>query len=394
MANYNDKIGNILCKKLYPVIADKLDSNTNKFMKHISNFFNKNHDKIYDIATYDNIYHGQLDIDDMFKSLDISEKEVLAIIKDCYFFNVPGINPQCVKEPYVETLMMAIRYYLKKNDERKAEIVGIYLAFSGKFYASIFSSAYTTAPPSKYKAVMDYVINNMLTDKFDLKREGTVFGAVKSMVITWLNTYKKQLTSESSNDEDFKMCIQQLRDRMKSFIYNIMELYYEAYKSKAYMNYETDNQDPDDFHLADNDAYKASRLTEKVINYMTSNKVSLQVCNMCKDKYVKATEICEIMEAILSKNDNIPVLKKIISIIICDFLRKYPNGDVKSVDFVSYTIKAKPNSKDKYLVELKDSISMLLDDNSIAYRRKSKERKQSYYRAILMYFTLIINKQA
>ena len=394
MANYNDKIGNILCKKLYPAIADKLDSNTNKLMKHISDFFNRNHDKIYDIGTYDNIYHGQLDIDDMFKSIGISEKEVLAIIKDCYFFNVPGINPQCVKEPYVETLMMAIRYYLKKNDERKAEIVGIYLAFSGKFYASIFSSAYTTAPPSKYKAVMDYVINNMLTDKFDLKREGTVFGAVKSMVITWLNTYKKQLTSESSNDEDFKMCIQQLRDRMKSFIYNIMELYYEAYKSKAYMNYETDNQDPDDFHLADNDAYKASRLTEKVINYMTSNKVSLQVCNMCKDKYVKATEICEIMEAILSKNDNIVILKKIISIIICDFLRKYPNGDVKSVDFVSYTIKAKPNSKDKYLVELKDSISMLLDDNSIAYRRKSKERKQSYYRAILMYFTLIINKQA
>lgn len=393
MANYKDKVSTILVKKLYPIVAESLSKNTPKLMDHINKFFNRNHRQIYDISTYDNIYYNQTDIDDLFKSVGLTEVEILNIIKQCYFYSVP-VNPQCVKEPYVEFLLMAVRYYIKSNKRREAEIVGIYLTFSGKFYASIFADCYPTAPPSKYRSAMDYVVNNMLTDKYDLKRYGTVFGAIKSMVITWLDTYEKQIKSESSDDETCKMLIQQIRDRLKSFMHNIMELYYEAYQSKAYMNYETDNETPEDFHLADNDAAKAARLTENTLNYMTTNKVSLEICNRAHDQYVKATELCSIIEGILSDNNNLPDLKRCINIIICDYLRKYPNGNVKSIEFVSYSIKAKPNTRDKYLIELKDTLSKFLDQNSIAYRRKSEARKASYYKSLLTYIVLLINKIA
>ena len=309
MANYSHKVGNVLCTNLYKKVSESLDKNTNNFIGNISKFMNKNDEKIHDIAPYDNIYFTKYDIDDMFNSLNLSQQEVDTIMKDCYFYNVP-INPECVKEPYVEVLIQAIRYFIKTNQSKRAELTAIYLTFSGKFYASIFQSAFPSAPPSKYRAIMDYVVNNMLTDKFDLKKEGTVFGAIKSMCVTWLNTYNKYFTSNASTDEDMKMIIQQLRDRLKSFIHNIMELYYEAYNNKAYMNYETDSVDPDDFHLADNDAAKAARLTENVMNYMTSNKVSLQICNKCKDQYVKSTEICAIMEAILGDNNNLPNVRR------------------------------------------------------------------------------------
>lgn len=393
MANYKDKVSTILVKKLYPIVAESLSKNTPKLMDHINKFFNRNHRQIYDISTYDNIYYNQTDIDDLFRSVGLTEVEVLNIIKQCYFYSVP-INPQCVKEPYIEFLLMAVRYYIKSNKRREAEIVGIYLTFSGKFYASIFADCYPTAPPSKYRSVMDYVVNNMLTDKYDLKRYGTVFGAIKSMVITWLDTYEKQIKSDSSDDETCKMLIQQIRDRLKSFMHNIMKLYYEAYQSKAYMNYETDSEVPEEFRLADNDAAKAARLTENTLNYMTTNKVSLEICNRAHDKYVKATELCSIIEGILSDNNNLPDLKRCINIIICDYLRKYPNGNVKSIEFVSYSIKAKPNTRDKYLMELKDILSNFLDQNSIAYRRKSEARKASYYKSLLTYLVLLINKIA
>ena len=393
MANYKDKVESILVKKLYPLVAEALSKNTSKLMDHINKFFNKNHKQIYDISTYDNIYYNQSDIDDLFRSVGLTEQGVLAIIKQCYFYSLP-INPQCVKEPYVELVMMAIRYYVKMGKRREAEILGIYLVFSGKFYASIFADCYPSAPPSKYRSVMDYVVNNMLTDKYDLKKYGTVFGAVKSMVTTWLDTYEKQFKSDNSDDEVIKMLIQQIRDRLKSFMHNIMELYYEAYQSKAYMNYETDNDNPDEFRLADNDAAKASRLTENTMNYMTTNKVSLEICNRAHDQYVKATELCAIIEAILSDNNNLPLLKRAINIIICDFFRKYPGGNVKSIEFVSYSIKAKPNTRDKYLIELKDILSGFLDQNSVAYRRKSDARKASYYKSLLTYIVLIINKIA
>ena len=392
MANYSGKIGNVLAKKLYPLIANSLSKNTNKLMDHISKFFNKNHRQIHDISTYDNIYYNQSDIDDLFKALGITEQEVLSIIKDCYFYSVP-INPQCVKEPYVEALLMCIRYFVKMGKRREAEITGVYLVFSGKFYASIFADCYPSAPPSKYRSVMDYVVNNMLTDKYDLKKYGTVFGAVKAMVSTWLDTYEKQFKAES-NDDEYKNLIQQIRDRLKSFMHNIMELYYDAYNSKVYMNYETDRENEEEFRLTDNDASKAARLTENVMNYMTTNKVSLQICNRAHDKYVKATELCAIMESILADNNNLPKLKRAVDIIICDFLRRYPGEDVKSIDFVSYSIKAKPNTRDEYLLELKDIITGFLDQNSIAYRRKSEARKTSYYKSLLTYLVLVINKVA
>lgn len=386
---------NVLIKKLYPIVEKCLDKNDNKFRANIAKFINDRHELLFAIAPYDRIYFNQTDIDNMFNSLGLTEKEVREIMKECYFWDIP-INPQCVKEPYVMTLMMCIRYYLKTSKQKHAELTAIYLAFSGKFYVSLHAgAAFPKVPPSKYQTVMDFVVNNMLTDKFDLKREGTVFGAVKSLCITWLDTYGDELKKDPS-DDDLKKLVQQLRDRERSFLMNIAKLYYEAFANKSYLNYETDNLNEDEFRLTSNDSAYAARLTENTMNYLTSNKVSLDICNKCKDSNIKSTEICDIMESILTDNNNLPSLRRVINIIICDYMMNNPGDKVGSIDFVSYTIKMKPNTKDKYLIELKDTILTWLDENSAQYRkRKSRKATQiSYYRSCLLYLTLVINKVA
>ena len=386
----------VLITKLYKLVSNCLDKNDSKFRANIAKFMNDRHEQLFDIAPYDRIYFNQTDVDLLFKSLGTTEKEVATIMSECFFWDIP-YNPQCAKEPYVMTLMMCIRYYLKNSKRKFAELTAIYLAFSGKFYSSLHGgAAFPKIPPSKYKTVMDYVINNMLTDKFDLKKEGSVFGAVKSLCITWMETYENQLLSNSTSDDDFGKLVQQLRDRERSFLMNIAKLYYEAYENKNYLNYETDNLDQDAFRLTDNDAAIAARITENAMNYLTSTYVSLNICNKCKDSNVKATEIKDIIECILGDNKNLPDVRRIINIIICDFMRNYPNTKVASIEFVAYTIKAKPNTKDEYLIELKETILRWLDENSPTYRkRKSRLATQtSYYRSILMYFTLIIEKVA
>lgn len=387
---------NVLNGKLYKVIASCLDKHDSKFRANIAKFINNNHEQLFDIAPYDVIYFNQTDVDNMFASLGIKEKDVDNIIKECWFYNEP-YNPQCAKEPYVEVLMMCIIYYLRNNKSKYAELTSIYLAFSGKFYASIFTGvAFPVCPPSKYPTVMDYVINNMLTDKFALKREGSVFGAVKSICVTWLDTYKEELMSKSTTDDGIGKKIQQLRERERAFLMNIAKLYYKAYTNKNYLNYETDSLDEDSFRLTSNDAATAARLTENSMNYLTSNYVSMEICNKCKDQNVKATEIKDIIECILSDNKNLPKLRRVINILICDFMRNYPGVKVGSIEFVSYSIKAKPNTKDPVLIEMKQIILSWLDENSPTYRkRKSRKATQiSYYRSILMYFVLVINKVA
>ena len=339
---------NVIIKRLYPLVSGLLAKNDAKFRDNIAKFINARHELLFDIAPYDVIYFNQTDIDNMYKALGTTENEVRDIMKDCFFWDKP-YNPQCAKEPYVMTLLMCIRYYLKNNKSTYAKLTAVYLAFSGKFYASLHGgAAFPSVPPSKYKTVMDFVVNNMLTDKFDLKRTGTVFGAVESLCVTWLDTY------------------------------------------------ETDNLDEDNFRLTDNDAATAARITENVMNSITSSYISLDICNKCKDQNIKPLEIKDIMESIVRDNDNLAELRRVINILIADFMQNNPGQRVGSIEFVSYSLKMKPNTKDKYLIEMKSAILSWLDENSPNYRkRKSRKATQiSYYKAILMYIVLYINKIA
>ena len=108
--------------------------------------------------------------------------------------------------------------------------------------------------------------------------------------------------------------VQQLRDRTRSFLYNISSLYYEAYENKNYLNYETDNlSDTDEFRITDNDSLKATRYTQNTVNYLLNNTVSLQIANKCKDQNIKATEVKDIMESILADKSYLDDLYRVIN---------------------------------------------------------------------------------
>lgn len=388
------KITSTIVTKLYPRVEASLNKSITPLKRVIANFINKNYNSLYAIAPYDRIYFTQSDINDLFSALGFTEAECIDIMQECFFWGKP-YNPQCAKEPYIMTLMMCIRYMLIKGKQKDAELVSIYLAFSGKIYASLHGgAAFPVAPPSKYPTVMDYVVNNMLTEKFDLRREGTVFGAIKSLCNTWLNAYGSELKGKP-DDEQLAGYVQQIHDRVRSFLMNIAKLYYEAKENGYYLNYETDNlEDGKEFRLTTSDAQKASRYTENAVNYLVSNSVSLQICNKCKDQNIKPTEIKDIMEAILVDNRNLSEVRRVINILICDFMRNYSGKSVSSVEFIAYSIKAKPNTKDQYLIELKETITKWLDENSENYRRRKSRlaTQNSYYKAILMYLVLIINQ--
>ena len=387
-------ITSIIYNKIYPIVAKALEKNDAKFRANINLFFNKNHELLYDIAPYDRIYYNQNDVDALYRSLGLNPNEILLHMRSIFYWDEP-YKPQCAKEPYVITLFCAIRYYLLHNQMKNAELTTIYLSFTGKFYSSLHGLLFPKFPPNKYKQVMDFVINNMLTMKFDLKKEGTIFGAVKALSITWLNTYANMIKSHRDDDEVGKL-LQQLRDREKSFLKNIASLYYEAFENRNYLNYETDNLEDDKFRLVDNDAATAARITENTMSYLTSNYVSLDICNKCKDSNVKALEIKDIIESILGNKDNLHDVRTCVNILIVDFLRNYPGKRIGSTDFVAYSIKAKPNTKDKNLIELKTIIGSWLDENSPNYRRRKSRlaTANSYYRSILLYFVLTINKVA
>lgn len=381
----------VIADELYFLVSQKLDKNSRKFKQMIGNFINTRHKELYATAPYDRIFFNKKDVENIFTSLGIDENEVKTIMDKSFLMHI-DCRPKCAQEPYVQVLMCCIRYFLKNKDRQSAEITTIFTCFTGKFYASLHTNFWRTYTPSE--AVMEYVINNMLSDKFDLKTEGTIFGAIKKLCITWIDKYNSKLTANKVSDDDFKQLIQQLRDREKSFLKNIANLYYEAVESKAYMNYETDSLDPDDFRITDSDALKAARLTEAAVGLMTSQKIDLRCVDNCHDHRVSSKNIMTILESILSDNENIPNLKWVVNVLICDFMSNYPGKEVGGADFLSYTMKSKPNTKNEYLLKMKQIVYNWLNRTDVFRKCKSDITMNSYYRSILMYFALMVSKVA
>lgn len=374
---------------VYPVVEKGLSKHLSTYMSNLQEFFKMRSKSIYDIGPYDRIVYGVEDINNFFKAIQVNKNDVLDGIKKTYYWQIAAFNPRAAKDELTVTSMMCIRYFLIKNDMKKAEISSIYLAFSGKFYPSIHSQIFPY-PPSQNRHVMDYVINNMLTNKYDLKREGSLFGAMKCLCRTWLDTYKDKIIN--GDDEDFKDIIQQLHGRIKSMIGNIRTLFDKAYEEGHYLSYDSDSEDQDSYRVADNNSLQIERYVENTMNYINTNAVNYTICKQSSDSNVKVDEIKSIIEGIQDDNKNIPIIKELIRIIITEYVVTTNNKDIISYNFIAWAISAKPNSKNKNIIREKEIIESWLDENSSQYRkRKSRAAtKSSYNKAIIKYYSLII----
>lgn len=385
------KITNVIVKDIYPLIETALKKNQAKYKRNIQSFIEERSKELYDIAPYTRIYFGQKDIDNFFRAIGIRESQVKQCLTKTYYWNI-RFNPQAAKDPFTVAMVMVIRYYILKGDRKNAEISAIYLAFSGKFYPSIHYSKFPVVQPIEYKHVMDYVVNNMLTQKFDLKREGSVFGAVRSICITWLNTYEDLF--KDPDDEDIADLIQQLHGRIKSFMGNIASLYYKAYEDGNYISYDSDSENDDNYRIADTDSLRAERIVENTMAVINNNNVDIKLCSMASDQNVKVAEVQSIIESIQSEPANIPIIKELLRIIVNEYFVNSTVKDVNSLEFVRVSIAAKPNTKNKNIIRQKEIIESWLDENSPQYRKRKSRlaTKSSYYKSVLTYYVLLINK--
>lgn len=391
--NRSMKITSVIVNKVYPIIENSLSKNTARYKRNLQSYIEAHSSELYAIAPYTRIYFSQNDIDEYFKSLGIKSSDITRELQNAYFWNM-NFNPRAAKDPLTVAQMMVVRYFIKKNDRKNAEISAIYLAFSGSFYPSIHYGKFPVAQPIEYQYVMDYVINNILTQKFDLKREGSVFGAIKSLCTTWLDTYE-DLFKSSMSDEDVADVIQQLHGRIKSFMGNIAEQYYKVYNDKEhYFTYDSDSSAEDSYRIADNDSLKAERAVENTMLIVNSNNIDMKICKSASDANVKVAEVQSIIESIQSEPSNLPTIKELMRIIVIEYMVNSKDKDVRSMNFVAASIVAKPNTKNKNIIRQKQIIESFLDENSPQYRkRKSREgTRSSYYKSVLTYYVLLINK--
>ena len=384
----------------YPLVNKSLSnaSQMSKYKSMISRFMNSRSKDLYDTCPCSRILYGLDDENDYFKSLNINKKDIENAISKTYYASISNFNPRAAKNPQTITSLCVVRYFFLKNDKKNLDLACIYLAFSGSMYPSAHYGSFPVVEPSEYRYIMEYVINNELSNKYDIKREGSVIAAIRSVCNTWLNSYKDLL--KSFDDDDIVYLIQQLHGRIKSFIQNIAEMYYEAYKNKDSFSYESDNIGGEelegDFRVVDNDSMKIEKLVEKSMNYINTNGIDYKIVKTVADQNVKEAEVKLIIDTIDNDQECIPLIKELLRIMITQYMLDGKNRDVASIEFISFSLTPKPNSKNKNILRQKEIIEILLNKGTPAYRRRKNrpDTKSSYHNVLLGYYALIINKNA
>lgn len=383
---------------LYPKVVKALTNHMKEYKGVLSRFMSTRTQDLYDTAPCERILFGDNDRQDLFNSIGISEAEIKDVIDQTYFGDIEIVENErtfcrAAKDEFTILAITIVKYFIDKKDTKNTELAGLHLAFSGKFYPSIHYKSYKVVKPTEYRYVMDYVVNNVLTNKYDLKRTGSVIGAITCIVNTWVDAYKSQF--RDFQDDDIVYIIQQLHSRISAFMKNIAKEYYKAYenKDKVYMAYTSDNLDQDNYHLADSDSLKAERVAEKTVSYLHTAGVEYKLCQLAADSNVRTPEIKSIIESIVTNPDNIQEIIELIKLIIVEYYSKSKNKDVADIDFVTYTISPKPNTKNPEIIRQKEIVESWLMENAPAYRKRKSRiaTKNSYYRSIYTYFALLIH---
>ena len=391
MANKYEANTSAIKKKLWPMVEAALDKPAVRtaYKKLINDFISLRTEYLYDTLPCDRLLCSELEMDKLFDVLKIKKNEVKDIIDETYYGPVDNFNPLAAKHEFTVTQLLVIKYFMQNKMKKDCDLAVIHLAFSGKFYPSVHYRSYPTVTPVRH--IMEYVVNNKLSKKFDLTIHGNVIGAVKSVANTWLTTYTDRL--RKCEDEDVVYLIQQLHSRVGSFTKNIATEYYEAYEDKdLYISYSSDSFDSEDFHLADSDTLKVGRCTEIAINAINSNGVEYKICKMCSSTDITPNECKAVIESIVSEKENIPEMKELISLMISLYFST-GERDVSNINFITYTISPKPNAKQKEILRTKEIIENWLCESGTAYmRRRSRiATKNAYERAVRMYFALVIH---
>lgn len=391
MANKYEANTSAIKKKLWPMVEAALDKPAVRtaYKKLINDFISLRTEYLYDTLPCDRLLCSELEMDKLFDVLKIKKNEVKDIIDETYYGPVDNFNPLAAKHEFTVTQLLVIKYFMQNKMKKDCDLAVIHLAFSGKFYPSVHYRSYPTVTPVRH--IMEYVVNNKLSKKFDLTIHGNVIGAVKSVANTWLTTYTDRL--RKCEDEDVVYLIQQLHSRVGSFTKNIATEYYEAYEDKdLYISYSSDSFDSEDFHLADSDTLKVGRCTETAINAINSNGVEYKICKMCSSTDITPNECKAVIESIVSEKENIPEMKELISLMISLYFST-GERDVSNINFITYTISPKPNAKQKEILRTKEIIENWLCESGTAYmRRRSRiATRNAYERAVRMYFALVIH---
>lgn len=337
----------------------------------------------------------------LFMAVGITEKEVQAAINKIGNTNNIDLRNNVINDTFnvLCTCLTAVYYNADTNKKKKDftkpyYYTSLYLAI--KFYGKIYINSFPRADPQQ--SVMDYTIENV-SNKFLLKKVNNIFEIIKYFSESNIENMYNRL--ERKADIDLIYYNTNMFNRMRNWMKSLASEFYKNKEEKNYIATETANMQDDegDFYVGELTNISASidnSVRKIVLRFVTESVIDDTLLNAAcaKTKFSKA-KMLMIIQRLREAND--PLMKKIMSEIICYYLITYkkPATAIKSSDFALTMIKlyGVSNTKNDAILNMKDHLGKLIQNNSDKILKEGNANMLARVQnALFVYFVLFIVK--
>lgn len=383
----------ILKDLIYPIVEKTFTTqeNVRKYKMLISQFFEKNTPKLTTPGPQYLIVFGDADKDEFYKLFGITKEEIVFAMKNV--IKSAGSSAEfkyLTNNPFLSFLYYIIRYFTLHHDDKALNAtLGL---FSIDVYWSIFTKYF---PNGVIEPVMTYTIDN-LTDKFIIKKAGTIFGALTESAKHSYEFHKSKI--RTGNDPDCIAFLQRIRNDQNSMFRTLSGIYYDNHKKGNAITTRNDDYDPENPIL--DDITSASTEVQATVNRvcmpMIANGVDISLAEAAAAIGNVSVTNLRIYLMKIFVNERLDEITQIVESIL--FL--YINGehkssrDIRSAHFLywTYALFKKTNSKDGNIVRINTILNRWGEETGIYKAFKSEGSKINYKRAIFTYIAMCIQK--
>lgn len=383
----------ILKDLIYPIVEKTFttQANVRKYKMLISQFFEKNTPKLTTPGPQYLIVFGDADKDEFYKLFGITKEEIVFAMKNV--IKSAGSSAEfkyLTNNPFLSFLYYIIRYFTLHHDDKALNAtLGL---FSIDVYWSIFTKYF---PNGVIEPVMNYTIDN-LTDKFIIKKAGTIFGALTESAKHSYEFHKSKI--RTGNDPDCIAFLQRIRNDQNSMFRTLSGIYYDNHKKGNAITTRNDDYDPENPIL--DDITSASTEVQATVNRvcmpMIANGVDISLAEAAATIGNVSVTNLRIYLMKIFVNERLDEITQIVESIL--FL--YINGehkssrDIRSAHFLYWTnaLFKKTNSKDGNIVRINTILNRWGEETGIYKAFKSEGSKINYKRSIFTYIAMCIQK--
>jgi hypothetical protein len=375
---------------LEPYVTNTLNDpiKDKKFKKLISDFINRNMTELNKSGPINLIPVTDIDKDNFFDLFGINKKELISTIASATSKINDKANWKLIQQnPLFSLLYMAIRHYIIKKDDNgvKAAITMYALAS----YPSVFSLFFKHGAKED---VMAYTIDN-LTEKFTIKKEGTIFKTLVSSITGSFSFLKKEFIG--ADDVEIVRWVTRIRNDQKSLIKKIANLYYDNDKKGLRILTQTENfGDGNMIQDTLNNTGIVENVTRKVSQSMIINGVdTVRASAAAKFAQISMSDLrMYLTRMIVDKKVN--EISKFIESVLFTFLYidNYQAHQINDKVFLSFALNLfrRTNSKDDNIVTIRTLLDKWSDDLGIHDRFRRIASQINYKKGLFMYIILCI----